>query len=350
MIPVSGFRSPLRFLVAALGLMAAAHAAPASKMPNLTLPEPPQGLEKEMADALLQRKRELSETWEQLRREVAAFHGEFGNAIADNSARAPEARARFAGLQQRINATKAGEKSYAEGVKAAARLVEVDRQIEETLKQLGTNKQFKEATAEFERLHAEGKEAREQLIGRLLKRVEEMVTEKLTGALKDGMMERLKGLTPDNVRQLQAKLRAAGLARPELIAMLDRIAVNKTGPRVAEDAEKVLRWIDQEQALFDFSQTAKGDVAVRQEAALHLLTLLFDWPVLGEAKIVAQGLYDSMEANVVVFLLDAAEERLAQLTDQGLKALKKIGAQLPALFDQRRAVRRSVSHALAVRG
>lgn len=301
----------------------------------------PASLPAQVRAGFVQDRAQLAERWRQFEGKRAAFHGEFGRTIAKDSPRAPEATRRRQALQDEGKELTAAMDAYEDRLVTAltTRIEALARQIEETQQQL-QSQGFAGRAEEFERIGQVSTEAVQRMKTQLLARLQDLLLQQAQSAAQDKILERLGKLTPTQVDQFEAFTLKSETPCPDIVRVLRAVTTGDTPARLAHDAKEVLEAISQAQVLFEFSEKATQETTeARQEAALLLLSLVFEHPMLSELQSVSHAGYDVGEAWFYYFTLSREADGLLETTDRQLRDQKVMMKRMEELVQARKAAR-----------
>ena len=308
---------------------------------ELEIPAVPTSLTVKTREELTQERAKLTERGRQFDAKREAFYGEFGRTIPKDSPRAAEAaRLRQSLLAEGAELTAAIDAFEDRLVTAlTTRIDALTRQIEETRRQL-QSQGFAGSAEEFDRIHDTSREAISRMKSQLLARLQEALLDKTKSLAEDKILAHVRKLTPAQVDRFEALAVKAGVPCRETVSRLRMIAASESPARLAADAKAVLQEIGRIQTLFEFSEkAAQPDIEARQEAALLLLSLVFEHPMLSELQTVSHAGYDVGEAWLYYFTLNREADGLLRTTDRQLRDQKMVLKRMEELVQTRKAAR-----------
>lgn len=282
----------------------------------------------------------------------------FMDAAARFNAKAPEQQsdAEYAALQaqrtQYIDLAKAFNKEVENAASPANkklaltnRIAALNKQIKDTQTQL-QGLGFKQRAEDFEQIGKISEEAATRLKSKLFLRVQELVREASEDAMQEKFLKKIKDLKPNQVKQMLAVMEKGGVSDPYFLAWLRSFKSNKSRQELVSDAEVVIKYVKTQQDLSESSEKIKsGSVDDKQEAALTLISLVLDHPLLKPVKgksvlkAVSACTYDVGEAWFYIAVLNMNVKDLAAVTDKQLATQKFLIKRMEKLVQERNAVK-----------
>jgi hypothetical protein len=280
------------------------------------------------------------------------------NVIKNNLARAREGFAKKQADKQRAALVKkqAAERTSTQAhanddtAKLSERLKNLDARIAETerrTKQLGLAK----SGQTFAWYTGMSEIARQRMVDGLVSRLRDYAVSKSESKMQDGFLTRIKKMKPKEINKLADTLQHLESKVTLLKAQRFQKWLRSFSPKAPREvlingSKLAIDTVKYEQGLFKLGEDLEtGTVQSRQEAALGLISLVLDnplvmeFPAIKELKLVAGGAYDVLEAGFTIYVLDRDVESLIAATESQLSNQKKIARQLKSLYDERSVIK-----------
>ena len=214
---------------------------------------------------------------------------------------------------------------------------DLTRQIEETkrqLRQLG----FEERSADFDRLGEMSRNELELTKARLLDQFKKVTLGKGADHLQEKFLERIRTMSPQKLTAIAEKLKKAGADDPVFQGWLRSFRPNASREVLVNGAKEAIKYLENAESLEGVAGGLnQGTVEGRQDAFLEVLSLVSDYPALGELSAVATGTYQVGEAAVFLTVLSGNERQLDRVTREQLSRQKLLIKRMETLVKQRKA-------------
>ena len=226
-------------------------------------------------------------------------------------------------------------------IKLASRVLDLDRQIAEAVKQL-SGLQFDRAEHAFAWFKGQSEKAQRDMVSQLTSRFRDYAVNKSQSLLQENFLTAIETMKqtrkPNEVAKLADTLRQLGANDPIFQEWLRSFSAKAPRKVLVDGAKLAIEGIKDWEKLFKISaEMDKKTVQGHQEAALTVISMMgVDCPAMKELKLVASGAYDVGEAWATIFILDRGIKELTVATETQLANQKKIALHMKSLVDQRK--------------
>lgn len=307
-----------RALQAILAAALVAAGAPAGAAPSACGPEQAQAAQAEKARVQAHL------------RQVQTFRARLGSSANDQAA-AQKADLAIGKDQDALEKIEQRLRLYAD-------VAGIAQQIEQTRRQLA-GLGFDERSADFERIGEMSRDEQALLKKQLIKQLRKVTLNKGAKYMQERFLSRIQSMSPQKVRSLAGKLKKAGADDPLFQEWL--LSFTRNAPRevLANGARETIKYIEKEEHLEKLLEALEPEtVEGNQEAFLELVSLVSDFPALGELSAVAAGTYQLGEAGVFLLVLSGNQDHLDSVTLDQLSKQKILMKRMESLVGERRRI------------
>jgi hypothetical protein len=223
-------------------------------------------------------------------------------------------------------------------IRLHADIAGIAQQIEQTKRQLATLG-FNDRSADFERIGEMSRAEQALTKTRLLKQLRKVTLDKGAKYMQDRFLTRIQSMSPQKVRSLAGKLKKAGADDPLFQEWL--LSFTRNAPRevLANGARETIKFIEKEEHLEKMLEALEPEtVEGNQDAFLELVSLVSDFPAIGELSAVAAGAYQLGEAGVFLFVLSGNQDHLDSVTQDQLSKQKILMKRMESLIGERKRI------------